>query len=333
MEHFRTREREAPRPRIAGMSSINPRPTSDRHSELIARALAYAETHLAEPLTADVLADRAAMSRHHFHRVFRAYVDCSVASYVTWLRLRRAFALLVSGDEPVAEIAATVGYESAQALAKAMRRDFGTTPTAVRQGGAPAFENLLSPGKDVGSGNTFNGAIDMQVTRLTHLPEGIVALTATARGMVDNTMMRAAQQAYGEVLEEVDRAGLREHIKTYLSLALDDPQGPDDPHCRFVAGLVFGYSLATCSGDIEQPAGISLSGSLAWQPIAGGRYAVFTHVGPYTTLHLTWKAIYRDWLPASGERLRDEPPIALNLSRAAPVPPNPLRTEIWLPLA
>ncbi len=322
-----------PRPRIAGMSSINPRPTSDRHSELISRALAYAETHLAEPLTAEILADRAAMSRHHFHRVFRAYVDCSVASYITWLRLRRAFALLVSGDEPVAEIAAAVGYESAQALAKAMRRDFGTTPTAVRQGGAPAFENLLGHGKEAGLRNTSYGAIDMQITRLTHLPAGIVALTATARGMVDNTMMRAAQQAYGEVLQEAERAGLREHVKSYLSLVPDDPQGPDDPHCRFVAGLVFGYSLATCSGDVEQPAGISPSGSLAWQLIAGGRYAVFTHVGPYTTLHLTWKSIYRDWLPASAERLRDEPPLELNLSRAEATPPSQLRTEIWLPLA
>jgi AraC family transcriptional regulator len=50
------------------------RPTSDRHAELIARALAHAESHLDEPLTAETLADCAAMSRHHFHRVFRAYV-------------------------------------------------------------------------------------------------------------------------------------------------------------------------------------------------------------------------------------------------------------------
>jgi AraC family transcriptional regulator len=314
------------------MSSTNPRSTPDRHSELIARALAYAETHLDGPLTAEILADRAAMSRHHFHRVFRAYMDCSVADYVTWLRLRRAFALLVSGDEPVAEIAAAVGYESAQALAKAMRRDYGTTPTAVRQGGAPAFEDLLNPGRGAGLRKNANGAINMQVTRLTHLPAGIVALTATARGMVDNTMMRAAQQAYGEVLQEADRAGLREHIKSYLSLVPDDPRGPDDPHCRFIAGLVFGYSLATCSGNVEQPAGVKLSGSLAWQAVASGRYAVFTHVGPYTTLHLTWKSIYRDWLPASGERLRDEPPLELNLSRAEATPPDLLRTEIWLPL-
>jgi len=38
------------------------RPTSDRHAELIARALARAESHLDEPLTAETLADCVAMS-------------------------------------------------------------------------------------------------------------------------------------------------------------------------------------------------------------------------------------------------------------------------------
>lgn len=72
---------------------------------------------------------------------------------------------------------------------------------------------------------------------------------------------------------------------------------------------------------------------MSWQQIASGRYAVFTHAGPYTTLHRTWKAIYREWLPASGEQLRDDPPIELNLNRPATIPPDALRTEIWLPIA
>jgi len=69
---------------------------------------------------------------------------CSVANYVTLLRLRRACALLVSGHEPVSDIALTVGYESAQALAKAIRRDLDTTPTAVRRGDVPARDKLLT---------------------------------------------------------------------------------------------------------------------------------------------------------------------------------------------
>jgi len=306
------------------------RPTSDRHAELIARALAHAESHLDEPLTADTLADCAAMSRHHFHRVFRAYTGCTVANYVTLLRLRRACALLVSGHEPVSDIALTVGYESAQALAKAMRRDLDTTPTAMRRGNVLAWKDIFPLFREPDS--VFIGANAMQVSRMTHLPEGIVALTATGRGMVDNNMMRAAQQAFGELMQAVNGAGVHDQVRSYMSVVPDDPKGPDDPHCRFIAGLVFGYSMATGSGQCGQPDGLPLSGTLNWQPIASGRYAVFTHVGPYTTLHRTWKAAYRDWLPSSGEQLRDEPPLEVNLNRPEIIPPEALRTEVWLPL-
>lgn len=308
------------------------RPTSDRHADLIARALAHAESHLDEPLTAETLADCAAMSRHHFHRMFRAYTGRTVANYVTLLRLRRACALLVSGHEAVSDIALKVGYESAQALAKAMRRDLDTTPTDVRRGNVPAWNDLFTHCREPDFPSALKGAAVMQVSRMTHLPEGIVALTATGRGMVDNNMMRAAQQAFGELMQVINDAGLRDQVSSYMSVVPDDPKGPDDPHCRFVAGLVFGYSMATGSGQCEQPDGLTLSGTLNWQPIASGRYAVFTHVGPYTTLHRTWKAAYRDWLPSSGEQLRDEPPLEVNLNRPEVTPPEALRTEVWLPL-
>lgn len=308
------------------------RPTSDRHADLIARALAHAESHLDEPLTAETLADCAAMSRHHFHRMFRAYTGRTVANYVTLLRLRRACALLVSGHEAVSDIASKVGYESAQALAKAMRRDLDTTPTDVRRGNVPAWNDLFTHCREPDFPSALKGAAVMQVSRITHLPEGIVALTATGRGMVDNNMMRAAQQAFGELMQVVNGAGLRDQVSSYMSVVPDDPKGPDDPHCRFVAGLVFGYSMATGSGQCKQPDGLALSGTLNWQPIASGRYAVFTHVGPYTTLHRTWKAAYRDWLPSSGEQLRDEPPLEVNLNRPEVTPPEALRTEVWLPL-
>jgi DNA gyrase inhibitor GyrI len=191
---------------------------------------------------------------------------------------------------------------------------------------------LLRPGGEFALPATLKRTTAMQVSRITHLPEGIAVLTATGRGMTNDHMIHAAQQAYGELLQAVNGAGLPARVTSYLSLLPDDPKGPDDADCRFIAGVVFGYSLATLSGECEQPAGLALSGTLAWQWIASGRYAVFTHIGPYTSLHRTWKSIYRDWLPRSGEQLRQKPPMELNLNRPETVSPEALRTEIWLPL-
>lgn len=171
----------------------------------------------------------------------------------------------------------------------------------------------------------------MQVTRFATLPEGLVALTATARGMVDHHMTRAAQQAYGELMPAVGRAGLMAQVASLISIVPDDPQGPDDPQCRFVAGVVFGYAMADGRGQGRQPE-LPLGGSLAWQTLSAGRYAVFTHLGPYTRLHASWDAIYRNGLPASGQTLRDAPPLELMIHHPGNTAPEDLHTEIWLPI-
>jgi AraC family transcriptional regulator len=313
-----------------------------RQAELIARALAHIDARLGQPLTVDTLADKAAMSRFHFHRVFFAHLGCSVGTYVAWRRLQRACALLASGRESVLEIALEVGFESAQALAKAMRRTLDTTPTAVRQRLPGAWQAAATPWR-VSEPFTPRppppeGA-DMpqpiQPTRHATLPPGLVALTATARGMVNRTMERAARQAFGELVPALQRSGLYGQAWSWLSICPDDPQGPDDPHCRYVAGVVFGYAMANGEGHAAPPPAeaLPLSGSLAWQPLSAGRHAVFTHVGPYAELHRIWAAIYRDWLPASGETLRDAPPMELMLNSPQDTLPEALRTEIWVPVA
>ena len=41
--------------------------------------------------------------------------------------------------------------------------------------------------------------------------------------------------------------------------------------------------------------------------LPAGRYALFTHMGKLDKLEQTMRAIYLDWLPKSGEQLRDAP--------------------------
>jgi AraC family transcriptional regulator len=313
------------------MPSRTPPSAAQRQRQLIGRALDHVEAHLDQPLDAFVLADRAAMSRHHFHRVFLAHVGLGVAEYVTSRRLQRACALLASGVEPVADVAWAVGYESAQALAKAMRRELDATPTQVRRGKATVWTRLRQATRGMDHPPPIEGAEPMHVDRYAELPPSLVAITATARGMVGHNLSRAAKQAYSELLPAVARAGLMDQLRSCIALVPDDPKGADDPNCRYVAGVVFGYDLARQTGRCLQP-DLALSGTLAWLPIAAGRYAVFSHIGDYTTLHLSWASIYRDWLPASGEALRDVPPMELCLNSPADTPPEQLHTEIWLPI-
>jgi AraC family transcriptional regulator len=174
----------------------------------------------------------------------------------------------------------------------------------------------------------------MQPTRhvLLEPDPPLVALTATARGMIESTFTRAAQRAFTELMVAVADAGLLHQVRSRIGLFPDEPVGPNDARCRYLAGVLFGHELASRRGPCLQPP-LALGGSLAWTTIAPGRHAVFLHAGPWNELHLTWAAIHRDWLPRSGERLRQDPPFELSLNSSDDVPPEALRTEIWIPLA
>jgi AraC family transcriptional regulator len=171
----------------------------------------------------------------------------------------------------------------------------------------------------------------MRPDRIIDLPDALHAITATARGMVGHNLGRAARQAFDELMSAVGRAGLFGEVRSCIALVPDDPQGPDDPNCRYIAGVVFGFDMAGLRGACHCPA-MALSGTLAWLAIAPGRYAVFTHIGPYTTLHERWAEVYRDWLPGSGQALRDAPPMELCLNSPVDTPPQRLHTELWLPI-
>ncbi len=157
-------------------------------------------------------------------------------------------------------------------------------------------------------------------------------LTATARGMIEHNFIRAAQRAQTELMTAVAAAGLMPEVRTRVGLFPDVPNAPNDAQCRYLAGVLFGHDLVTQRGPCHRPA-VALTGSLAWTTIAPGRHAVFTHLGPYDTLHLAWQAIYRDWLPTSGEALRRAPPMEVSVNNPDDVLPRDLHTEIWMPLA
>jgi len=67
--------------------------------------------------------------------------------------------------------------------------------------------------------------------------------------------------------------------------------------------------------------------------LAGGRYAVTTHQGPYENLSQTYCGLFGAWLPASGYEARDTPAFEEYLNSPQTAKPEDLLTRIWLPLA
>src|SRR5580704_9625279 len=94
--------------------------------------LAFAAAHLDEDVSLAALAEKARLSPFHLHRVFRAAAGQTPKQYTLRLRLGRAAAMLLTGDEPVLDIALSCGFQSHEAFCRMFRGRFGMTPSSYR---------------------------------------------------------------------------------------------------------------------------------------------------------------------------------------------------------
>src|ERR1700722_17263251 len=77
---------------------------------------------------------------------------------------------------------------------------------------------------------------------------------------------------------------------------------------------------------------VALSAPVSRLEIAGGTFAVLTHVGPYTQLHSAYRFLYGEWLPTAPYQATDAPAHEIYLNTPRDTPPAELITEIWLPI-
>jgi AraC-like DNA-binding protein len=99
----------------------------------LAHALAHElRLHFAESQPLSELCEAAGASIFHACRVFRRATGTTLHGYRRELRLRHALAMLIDGDEPLAEIAAAAGFASQSHLTNLFRARFKKTPGAVR---------------------------------------------------------------------------------------------------------------------------------------------------------------------------------------------------------
>jgi len=107
-------------------------PLSLLRDRTTARAVRAVLGDLAKEWTLDEMADVAMTSRATLVRSFRKYGGAAPMSFVSELRLAVARQRLAGTADPIARIAADVGYSSEGALSKAILRRYGVRPGGLR---------------------------------------------------------------------------------------------------------------------------------------------------------------------------------------------------------
>jgi AraC-like DNA-binding protein/ABC-type Fe3+-hydroxamate transport system substrate-binding protein len=102
------------------------RPTASE--EAIERTIAYMCDHFTEPLTVEQLAAMSGIGRWQFSELFRHASGEKPLDFLNTLRLNRAKELLLLTDEPLREIARSVGFRDEYYFNRRFSRMFGCSP-------------------------------------------------------------------------------------------------------------------------------------------------------------------------------------------------------------
>lgn len=273
------------------------------------RVFDYIDKHLDEVLTVELLSQVANFSRFHFHRQFSEYTGISIFRYIQLLRLKRAsYRLVFNKLEKITDIAFDAGFENPESFSRAFKNTFGQTPSAFRNNPEwkPWSERYRFPTRERKS--------NMEVKIVNF--ENILVAVLEHRGapaLINNSVEIFIEWRKKSGLSPVKSS------KTF-GIVYDNPNTTDPEQFRFdIAGSVL--------KDIpENPQRV------VTKMIPGGRCAVVRHFGSHDRIGSCAYYLYRDWLPESGEELRDFPLYFHYLNLLPETPEHELMTDIYLPL-
>jgi len=96
------------------------------------RVLSHLQANIAQRLEIDHLADLACLSPSALHRLFQRHTGMSPVAYTVKLRVARACTLLVDSGQPIAAVAANVGYGNLANFNRQFKASKGVTPREYR---------------------------------------------------------------------------------------------------------------------------------------------------------------------------------------------------------
>lgn len=269
----------------------------------IARARQLLEERLDEELSLDELAQAAAYSVFHFHRLFRAATGETVRQYTRRLRLERAAHRLTVGQDDILPIAIDAGYTSHEAFTRAFVARFDATPSAFREARREVHQHRITPMQDI-------------EVRIEQRQPVRVAFVRNV-GPYNTT-----GEAWGKLMKWGWTKMMFKPPETF-GLGYDDPDVTPAEQCRYDACMVIKDKTK-----VKPP--------VETKDFPGGAYVVTLHEGPFDEISNTYAKLFARVAsgPIDGKAwtLGDPPSLEKYLNDPRKTKPEDLRTEVWMPV-
>jgi len=283
---------------------------TDKYYNRFAKVFDYIDQHLDESLSLKKLSEVANFSPYHFHRQFSALSGMSLGRYIQLMRLKRAsYRLVFNLNEKVIDIALDAGFQHAESFSRAFKQWFKVTPSEFRQ--QPMWVDWHQRTHQPQRKWRENMSVE-----ITHFPTTKVAMLVH-RG--DPLCINETAAQFVTWRKESGLSPVR--LSRTFGVAPNDPTStsPEDFEFRICGSI---------NSAINEDNVFGIVNSI----IPGGRCAMLRHQGSHNALTDLAKSLYRDWLPASGEELRDFPLFFHYHNFIHEVAEHELVTDIYLPL-
>lgn len=281
------------------------------YARRINRVLDYIDKHLDEKLSVDRLSGVASFSKFHFHRQFSEYCGISLSRYVQLMRLKRAsYRLAFNPRAQIIDIALDAGFENPESFSRAFKNSMGQTPSAFRK--KPDWASWSERYRIPLPPRERTNKMDVKIVEVAPV------LVAALEHRGPHALLYASVQRFIEWRKASGLSRINE-CETY-GVPYNDPNLTPPDEFRF-----------EICGSLTEPAPANPQG-IVTKTIPGGRCAMTLHAGSRERISESVYALYRDWLPKSGEEPRDFPVYFHYLNLDHDTPEQSHLTEIYLPL-
>lgn len=280
--------------------------------EVILPVLMNLQANLGGDLSLHALAAIAGLSPFHFHRVFRESVGETVKDYTLRLRLERAAFRLLLHDEKVLDIALDCGFQSHETFTRAFRRRFGMTPSDYRSRHARCRAEASVRSREI---------LDDPARGFVLSEPKVVRMRETHVAFIRHTgpYETVSEKLWDDLTAWAERHEIPGPM-AFFGIGHDAPSTTPAELLRFDAA-------------IRVPVRFAPKGRIAHQVLAGGTFAVTSHVGHYATLPNAYVALFTRLFSIKGYRVIGLPAIEVyHTTRVNPA--NHLNhTDIYIPVA
>lgn len=277
----------------------------ENYKRRIDSVIEYIGENLDGEIDVEYLANLAAFSPFHFHRIIRARLGEPIGAFIVRQRVQKAAHSLIFETLPISDIAYRVGYDAPSSFTKAFVKHFGVSPTEFRK--TKSYRVLTTDAEKIEIKITNGKIVEVEDKTVIYI---------SAKGDYQSVDFSAI---YEKLWREMHNQQLFSKKSEALAVYGDDPNVTQESKLRTDVCLSI-YKPAKPNGDVSV------------RTIKGGKYAVFTYTGSYFGICHAYNKIYGELLANMGVEPRSNYNIDKYLNNPNATPTEELQTEIYIPI-